>query len=430
MHDGAAELDEDMLARGQLIARQLAGSSEYGVFAKNRTFLNGLAKAAVTQPEVRSVVILSETEELLAAAGQTSLSMLDEEATRGGIARMLGRIDRQSGRYDNGETVLLYQPIETTQIPLDDVESAPEKRQAGAVIVEMSWEHTRQHKSARLRFTILTTAAMLLVMLYLVRLAGRQITQPISEMSRAIHAIGEGRLETRVASSSRIEELDTLIEGFNRMSGDLAHERAELQQRIDDATQQLRTLAFYDPLTKLPNRRLFGDRLTQAMVAGKRLDLCGALMFLDLDKFKQLNDEYGHAVGDQFLVEAAHRIRSCLRDSDTVARFGGDEFVVMLNGLGCDHEQAAAQAGRVAEKIRASLAEPYHLVYQPSGQPDVRVEHHASASIGVMMFRGQEDSEEDVLRAADAAMYRAKQGGCNRVCFHEPGKEAECDEPR
>ena len=126
-----------------------------------------------------------------------------------------------------------------------------------------------------------------------------------------------------------------------------------------EAEEYIRNFAFYDTLTQLPNRRLLNDRLGQAKAASKRSGCYGALMFLDLDNFKPLNDTHGHDVGDLLLIEVAHRITSCVREMDTVARFGGDEFVVMLSELNVDKELSVAQAGNVAEKIRTTLAEPY-----------------------------------------------------------------------
>lgn len=184
------------------------------------------------------------------------------------------------------------------------------------------------------------------------------------------------------------------------------------------AEEQIRNLAFYDALTQLPNRRLLDDRLKQAMAAGKRSGLYGALMFLDLDNFKPLNDTYGHEVGDSLLVEAARRITGCVRKADTVARFGGDEFVVMLGELDADRTGSIAQASIVAEKIRAILAKPYVLQFQREGHAETIVEHHCTSSIGVTLFIGDEAGPENALKWADLAMYRAKEGGRNRVHFY------------
>ena len=181
---------------------------------------------------------------------------------------------------------------------------------------------------------------------------------------------------------------------------------------------QVRQLAFYDPLTKLANRRLLNDRLGQAMNASKRNACHGALMFLDLDNFKPLNDTHGHVVGDLLLIDAADRIKSCVREVDTVARFGGDEFVVMLGKLETDKAASDSQAHNIAEKIRAALFKPYFLNISCDGKADITVEHHCSVSIGVIVFINHEGSQDDLLRMADTAMYQAKEGGRNRIGFY------------
>jgi diguanylate cyclase (GGDEF)-like protein/PAS domain S-box-containing protein len=182
---------------------------------------------------------------------------------------------------------------------------------------------------------------------------------------------------------------------------------------------QLRRLAFYDTLTNLPNRRLFIDRLNQAMAASARSGLYGALMFLDLDNFKPLNDTYGHAVGDLLLVEAARRLSGCVREVDTVSRFGGDEFVVMLGELDADKAASTAQAGVVAEKIRLAVSEPYSLTVTREDQAEITVQHHCTASIGATLFLNHEARQGDILRWADRAMYQAKDAGRNTVCFFD-----------
>jgi diguanylate cyclase (GGDEF)-like protein/PAS domain S-box-containing protein len=189
------------------------------------------------------------------------------------------------------------------------------------------------------------------------------------------------------------------------------------RKRTED---QVRQLAFYDALTGLPNRRLLIDRLSQAIAASARSGCHGAVMFLDLDNFKSLNDTQGHAVGDMLLTEAAARLKRCVRQMDTVARFGGDEFVVMLSHLHADHAASAAHAGAVADKIRASLGAPYRLTLA-AADGGATVEHYCTVSVGVALFVGQDASEDEILRWADKAMYQAKQGGRNSVRLYQPG---------
>lgn len=182
---------------------------------------------------------------------------------------------------------------------------------------------------------------------------------------------------------------------------------------------QVRELAFYDELTHLPNRRLLVDRLTQDMASVKRGGRYGVLMFVDLDNFKPLNDLHGHKMGDLLLVEVAKRMKACVRSVDTVSRFGGDEFVVMLSDFGLNKAETATQAQVVAEKIRLKLAEPYCFPLKTKDRPKTQIEHRCTACIGVVTYDGHEASEEDILKCADTAMYQAKDAGRNTVRFYE-----------
>ena len=186
------------------------------------------------------------------------------------------------------------------------------------------------------------------------------------------------------------------------------------------AEESIKTLAFYDAHTQLPNRRLLHDRLTQTMASSKRDGSYAALMFLDLDNFKPLNDAHGHAVGDLLLIEAANRLKNCVREVDTVARFGGDEFVVILSDLNADKAASTSQAEIVAEKIRDTLSIPYLLPIKNDGKPDTTVEHHCTVSLGVVLFINHEASEDDILKWADMAMFEAKDAGRNSVRFYRP----------
>ena len=177
---------------------------------------------------------------------------------------------------------------------------------------------------------------------------------------------------------------------------------------------QIRQMAFVDALTALPNRRLLLDRLGQAVQTAQRSSCYGALMFLDLDNFKPLNDMHGHAAGDLLLIEVARRLNQCVRGMDTVARIGGDEFVVLLGGLSGQQAESTDQALKLAEKIRLVLAQPYCLRDHNSADP---IEHECSASIGVVLFGKDHQSLDGLLKWADAAMYRSKEDGRNRVTF-------------
>ena len=174
-------------------------------------------------------------------------------------------------------------------------------------------------------------------------------------------------------------------------------------------------LAFYDPLTNLPNRRLLVDRLGKALVTSGRSQTRGALLFIDLDNFKDLNDTMGHDVGDQLLEKVANRLSLCVRQGDTVARFGGDEFVVMLVDLSAEVASAVDQVKTVSQKILETLNLPFEL------RGSV---HFSTPSIGMTLFSGQHQTVDDLLKRADLAMYQAKEAGRNTMRFFDPEMQA------
>ena len=222
------------------------------------------------------------------------------------------------------------------------------------------------------------------------------------------HRLASGEVRTVEVHSSPVE-----MDGRSLLFS-IIHditERCQLEAQMHD-------MAFYDPLTKLPNRRLLIDRLEKALVSCLRTRRYGALMFLDLDHFKLLNDLHGHDMGDQLLVEVAARILSCIRDQDSAARFGGDEFLVMLEGLSENMGDAVRQADTVAEKIRAALALPYQLK-----RNDEIIFHHCSSSIGVTVFLDHLSSLEQLLKWTDMAMYHAKDAGRNMIRFFDPNMQ-------
>ncbi len=181
------------------------------------------------------------------------------------------------------------------------------------------------------------------------------------------------------------------------------------------AEQQIHQLAFYDVLTRLPNRRLLMDRLQQALSVSARNGQRGAVLFLDLDHFKTLNDTKGHDIGDLLLIEVAKRLVSCVRDGDTVARLGGDEFVVALETLSVNADDAATQAERIAEKIRTALNLPYQFA-----EYTLRI----TPSIGIVIFQGHQETLDDLLKHADTAMYQSKTAGRNAIRFYDSVMQA------
>lgn len=550
LHDRSSALDHELLERGKLIARQLASSSEYGVFSNNQPFLKNIAHGALQQPDVRGVIIMNASSRSLIEAGEFSEApgIPGAASAQAKVATTTHNMQERSQNairlvnmlnptHSDGESLWIYQPIISAQVPLDEPEASPAAQQVGAAIIKMDWARTNSIKSRMLWLTIAATVLFLMISLYLIYLAGRSITAPIQELSEAVQLIGDGNLAVFVSVPTRVTELSNLARGVNVMTVQLQKESAILHQRIEEETRiaaiafeshegmmvtdvngvilrvnnaftkitgytateavgqlarllksgrhdasfyitmvksvnrtgswqgeiwnlrkngetyparvtvtavkntegevtyfvatlsditlhkeaenEIKNLAFYDTLTQLPNRRMLIDRLSLAIAAGKRNGRYGALMFLDLDNFKPLNDKYGHAVGDILLVEAARRINSCVREVDTVARFGGDEFVVMLGDLGVNKTDSTAQAGVVAEKIRAILAEAYILAIPQQGGTSTTEKYLCTSSIGVALFANHNATLEDIIKWADLAMYKAKRDGRNLIRFYE-----------
>jgi diguanylate cyclase (GGDEF)-like protein len=254
-----------------------------------------------------------------------------------------------------------------------------------------------------------TTAASLSVL-------GLIVAENEGWLRQPIHGVGVTQWVTFTALFGFTSGLTYYITQGTKSALSLAEKEIAQRKQMED---QIRQLAFYDPLTKLVNRRLLSDRLSQAMAANKRSAFYGALIFLDLDDFKPINDTHGHATGDLLLIEVARRLTNCVRDIDTVARFGGDEFVVMISDLDADEVVSKVQAGIVAQKIQNAMSQPFPMSIGIVESTGVTFDIFCTASIGVAVFNGSEVSQDKVIGWADAAMYQAKKDGFNLVRFHE-----------
>lgn len=239
-----SDLDQGLLERGKLIARQLASSSEYGVFSNNRAFLQNIAHGVLQQPDVRGLVILNSASETLISAGVFSSSIKDSEYSNSQLKPSQQALHEEVSLLNpirsGKESLWVYQPIIPAQIALDDFDGKSSIQQTGGVIVEMSKLQTEQSKMHMLWYTVLATALFLAFSLYLVYLASRSITYPIRRLSNTVQAIGEGNFDARVALRTGVDELSTLAQGLNKMAAQLQQERAILHQRIAEATQALR----------------------------------------------------------------------------------------------------------------------------------------------------------------------------------------------
>lgn len=229
-----------------------------------------------------------------------------------------------------------------------------------------------------------------------------EVLRPAASIDKAWHSI----------SKVPLRDKDENVIGILGIYSDItARKKAE---------DEIRNLAYFDPLTGLPNRRLLMDRLEQALAVSARHDHFGGLLMMDLDNFKDLNDSRGHDVGDLLLREVGKRISSCVRDVDTVARFGGDEFVVILDSLGPDETSSANQVMGIAEKIRTSIDQEFFF-------ESVGLSHYITPSIGVTLFKGETDTLDVLLKQVDVALYQAKSAGRNDIRFFNPAMQTQID---
>lgn len=293
------------------------------------------------------------------------------------------------------------------------------KHLVGTIAALQSENVTQQNIREMMRVLMLIAAASLLFVFPFAWYLANSISRPLIALSGIFQGVarGEQTLSNELAQMKefRGDELGELAKRFidmnnaiNQKIGQINEINASLEEKIEQRTRQLRSankallkLAKYDALTGLPNRQVLNDRLVQALVAAKRDHTRVALMFIDLDEFKPINDTHGHATGDLLLIEVARRIQDCIRESDTVSRVGGDEFIVLL-----PITQSLQDAKGVAEKIRLALKLPFKLAGNSM---------HISCSIGIAIYPEHGSDENTLLRNADIAMYEAKRSGRNAV---------------
>jgi diguanylate cyclase (GGDEF)-like protein/PAS domain S-box-containing protein len=216
-----------------------------------------------------------------------------------------------------------------------------------------------------------------------------------------------GKVITTMLVVRCVRKEDRTVDYIMAMVQDISKQKAD--------AIQIEQLAYFDPLTNLPNRRLLDDRLAQALVLSERSEQYGALLFLDLDNFKTLNDTLGHDIGDMLLQQVAKRLITIIREGDTVTRFGGDEFVILLESLNTNAIIAATEINAIANNILDSINQPYNLAGHT---------YSSSTCIGASLFKGHKTTPDDLLKQADISMYQAKKSGRNAFCFFDPQMES------
>lgn len=241
----------------------------------------------------------------------------------------------------------------------------------------------------------------------------QRVSNRIAYISQAAKKLGEGDLAVRIKSHES-DDMNYLIQAFNYMASKLEIAEQKQAQMLKDAERQ----AYHDTLTNLPNRRFLAEQMDNELARAIRHDFKGALIFIDLDNFKGLNDSKGHTAGDMLLIEVSKRMRDELRPEDTLARMGGDEFVVLLPELGALSDVAATKAEHVAEKIKQAILIPYHFS---------EYEFTMTGSLGISIFPDDGQTSEELLSHSDVAMYQSKERGRNRITFYSASMQERMD---
>jgi diguanylate cyclase (GGDEF)-like protein len=402
IQSGIRDLNLSLRERGLAIARQLAPASEYGVFSGNREILQSLAQSTMREADVKAVVVADSRGKVLAVSGRPGIP----------VAAMAGVDGTPQVIASSGDSLAFTAPIFQSEINVDDfslaafgeAEAVKERKMLGWVSVELSTRDTANRQKRLVMSSLLIALLGLTVTaLFALRLS-RDVTRPILRLAAAVRLLADGRLDTRVESSSP-GEIGDLEEGINIMAANLKAAQENLQERIDEATALLSHQASHDVLTGLVNRREFEKRMERALRNAREQGGSHVLCYMDLDRFKIVNDTCGHVAGDELLRQLSFLMRKRLRDRDTLARLGGDEFGLLLEG--CSQEDALRVAEDLLEMVR-----DFRFTWQDKV-------FNVGVSMGLVALGGQNDSIAGLLTAADAACYAAKEKGRNRIHVYQ-----------
>jgi diguanylate cyclase (GGDEF)-like protein len=407
---GTQAVDEGLRDRGLAIVSFLAPAAEYGVISGNRASLAALLQAVFEQRDVAAVAVYDRGGEALAVSGRLRLADT-MRITATGRAQVLSREQDRLG---------FAAPVLAPVIAVDDLglldfgasDAAEEEGTVGWVYVELDTLALDNEKRAILLTALALALCGLGFTAWLALRMAAAVASPVARLADAVGGMARGRLDIAVSEDASVRELRVLQRGFNTMANAIADAHHTLQAKVDEATAQLAHQATHDPLTGLPNRRAFEQALEASIGASRRFGDRDTLCFIDLDRFKIVNDTCGHAAGDELLRRIADLIRHRVRADDLLCRIGGDEFALILRG--CGHDEAR----RIAENLREAVAA---LRFTWEGR-----RFTVGASVGLARIDGRADTASDVLVAADLACYAAKKGGRNRVVEHE--RDANVDE--
>ena len=399
---GVQVLDHAAHERALNVVSFLAPASEYGVISGNRASLDAILQAVLSTTGVVSAAILDDACEPLAVSGR-----LQRWDRRGSLCT----VEEASILSDDDERLTVAAPVRiqpiTVDVGLDDFASSKDRRIVGWVYIEFEVQQREaQKREIMLQSLGLALFGLLVTGLIAVRMA-RSVSRPVNNLVEAVGRMATGDLSVRIDDCASSADLCALQQGFNSMAEVIASNQEQLEARVNEATAQLAWQANHDPLTGLGNRRRFERALDQLLNMNHREGDRGALCYIDLDRFKTVNDTCGHAAGDALLKDIAGIIRARVREDDLVCRVGGDEFAVILHSCTLD------DARMIADSLRQVVADFRFSC-------DGRV-FNIGASIGLVPVIEGQYSMMDMLIAADMACYSAKKGGRNQVVESVPG---------
>lgn len=404
---GIRTLEGELRLKGLATVRYLAPISEYGIIAGQVESLHNLAQATVQESGVKAAAVVNQKGRIIAVSGRVSLSAEDLRQTFD-EPRQITETEQWIAfgapvKRSMADTDLLFEPTTPSSKP-----SAPEI--IGYVFVEYDKSDLADKQRELVQRGLLIVLFGLLVLAALAIAMADNLARPVMRLVQAVNGMTSGRLDSRVPVTSS-GEIGVLENGFNEMAARMEEVHLSMQSRIEEATTQLAFQARHDALTGLLNRREFEHRLEKALASVQAGDNEFSVLFLDLDRFKQVNDSCGYLAGDELLRQMAHLFQGRLREEDTLARLGGDEFSIIL--ANCNGSRAL----QVAEDI-CGLAAAYRFIWQDKI-------FAIGASVGVTTVNRKVHNINQILAAGDAACHRAKESGRNRVCEQQVAPDQE-----
>ncbi len=381
------------------IAKLLAKNSELAVYTEQKSALQHLLSQVKHLPGIHSIRISGQQGQALASFQNESYpaNPLENWLWHGWVS--ISGQDFPSIRQN------ITSDAQQDEALLFSSQSSAQDKIIGQLVLEPDQVYFQDILYQAFVRGMLLTLWIVLIGLLLTTLFSIRMTRPLKDLAQTAHDIMSGKLN-KITRLPRASELRELVNAFNKMIGWLENYHAE----IKDYQTQLERQAFYDELTGLANRNMLKEHLKTAISYAKRHHRTAAILFLDLDRFKNINDTLGHSTGDSLLQEIARRLRELLRDCDEIARMGGDEFIIVLNDLKRDQEQAKEDVRRIAKDIGKKLDRPFSIAGH---------ELSCSFSIGIALYPHDGDSSEVLTRNADTAMYQAKSKGRNTYSFYE-----------